>query len=195
MVGRRAYDLMYRIGAPWETGPRGELVDLVTTGRIRPGRAVDLGCGSGANAVFLAAHGFDVTGVDFSPVALDRARRAAAAAGVEVRLVNADLTAAPDWADGSYDLVVDYGVLDDLNGAGRQAMASAVHQVTRPGSAVVLWCFYDEIAWWRRKGARFPGIARGEIQRLFGATFMIDRLPEPAAGSGFACFLLTRRAA
>jgi SAM-dependent methyltransferase len=194
MVGRRAYDLMYRVGAPWESGPRAELVDLVTTGRIRPGRAVDLGCGSGANAVFLATQGFDVTGVDFSPVALSAARRAARDGAVEIRFVNADLTAAPEWADGDgYDLVVDYGALDDLRGAARRAMAALVHRITHPGSVVVLWCIYDEIAWWRRAGARFPGLLPGEVHRLFGAAFTVDRLPEPAAGSGFACFLLTRR--
>lgn len=192
MPGRRAYDLMYRVGAPWESGPRAELVELVTTGRIRPGRAIDLGCGSGANAVFLAEHGFDVTGVDFSPVALAAARRAAATAGAEVRFVEADLTAATlGAAEGSYDLVVDYGVLDDLRGAHRRAMAAAVHRVSRPGTIAVLWCFYDEIAWWRRAGARFPGLAPGEVHDLFGAAFAVDRLPEPAAGTGFACFLLT----
>ncbi len=194
MVGRRAYDLLYRVGAPWESGPRPELVDLVTTGRIRPGRAVDLGCGSGANAVFLATKGFDVTGVDFSPVALSAARRAAVAAAVEIRFVSADLTAAPEWAGaGGYDLVVDYGVLDDLRPAGRRAMAVTMHRITHPGTVVVLWCFYDEIAWWHRPGARFPGLRPGEVHRLFGAAFTVDRLPEPAAGSGFACFLLTRR--
>ena len=58
-MNRRLYDLMYRWGAPWEGGPRSELVDLVEGGeltpeRLPPGRAVDLGCGSGANAVYLA---------------------------------------------------------------------------------------------------------------------------------------------
>ncbi|RDI17422.1 class I SAM-dependent methyltransferase [Lentzea flaviverrucosa] len=76
MVGRRAYDFMYRTWAPWEGEARPELVDLVTSGRIAPGRAIDLGCGSGANSIFLAEHGFDVTGVDHSPVGLAKARRA-----------------------------------------------------------------------------------------------------------------------
>ena len=101
---------------------RSELVALVGSGRLTPerltpGRAVDLGCGAGANAVFLAQAGFDVVGIDFSPVALGKARRAALIAGVSerVRLVRADLTA-PSLPDvgGPFDLLVDYGTLDDL---------------------------------------------------------------------------------
>lgn len=110
-----------------------------------------------------------------------------------MRFVEADLTASTlGAAEGSYDLVVDHGVLDDLRGAGRRAMAAAAHRITRPGAVVVLWCFDDAIAWWRRRGARFPGLAPGEVPELFGARFAVDRLPEPAAGTGFACFLLTR---
>ncbi|MGH7322260.1 MAG: class I SAM-dependent methyltransferase [Candidatus Rokuibacteriota bacterium] len=76
VVGRRGYDLMYGFGAPREGGPRQELVELVASGRLSPQafrRTIDLGCGSGANAIFLAEHGFDVSGVDFSPVALRKA--------------------------------------------------------------------------------------------------------------------------
>jgi len=47
------YNLLYRFGAPWEMGPREELVTLVESGQVAgPGRAIDLGCGSGANAIF-----------------------------------------------------------------------------------------------------------------------------------------------
>jgi len=86
-VGRWAYDLMYRFGAPWEGADRVELRRLVQDGRCapatlrRPGapaaRAIDLGCGAGGVALELADAGFEVTGVDFSPVALRKAREAA----------------------------------------------------------------------------------------------------------------------
>jgi SAM-dependent methyltransferase len=55
------YELGYRHGRMlWEGGPRSELAELVRTGRLEPCRALDLGCGSGANAFFLAEHGFEV---------------------------------------------------------------------------------------------------------------------------------------
>ena len=199
MPGRRAYDLMYRHGAPWEGPPRQELAELVSSGTLTPqalppGRAIDLGCGSGANAIFLAEHGFDVTGVDFSGVALAKARTAAAARpAVAVRFVQADLTA-PVLAglQPPFDLLVDYSTLDDLRGRRRQAMAANIISLARPGAAFLLWCFYDEIPWWRRRGARFPGLRPGSETLLFGSDFAITRLPRPPEGSGFACFLMTK---
>jgi SAM-dependent methyltransferase len=72
---------------------------------LPPGRALDLACGSGRNAVWLAARGWTVTGVDFSDVALAQARALAAERGVEVEWVEGDLL---EWqpADGAFDLVV-----------------------------------------------------------------------------------------
>lgn len=195
VVARVFYDWLYRRGAPWEGSARPELVGLVERGEFgTSGRVIDLGCGTGANAVFLARHGFAVTAVDFSRVALAKAARAADAAGVDVRYVEADLTAPPlPGVTGQFDLVVDYGTLDDLRSSRRAAMARMIASLARPGGAFLLWCFYREIAWWRRSGARFPGgLHPTETQHLFGADFEITRLAEPAAGSGFACFLMRR---
>ncbi len=201
MVKSWLYDLMYRRGAPWEIGPREELVGLVERGDLAPDdlpRAADLGCGSGANAVFLAEHGFDVVGVDFSPVALDKARAAAAAAGVadRCRFVEADLTSGIADIVGTVDLVVDYGTLDDLRGAGRAAMAAGIKVVVRPGSRFLLWCFHgprSDLPWISFHGASrmAPGLEPGEEERLFGDRFTIERLPSPPPGSGAACFLMT----
>ena len=87
-IGRRLYDLMYRFGAPWEGADRVELRALVQDGRCSPetlrppgggpARAIDLGCGSGNVSCELAEAGFVVTGVDFSEVALRKARARAA---------------------------------------------------------------------------------------------------------------------
>lgn len=199
-----AYDLMYRRGAPWEGGPRSELVGLVASGTLSPAalpRAIDLGCGSGANAVFLAEHGFDVTGVDFSPVALGKARQAADAAGVaqRCRFVQADLTApAIPGVDGPFDLVVDYGTLDDLRGAARRSMAALATGLCRPGSRFLLWCFQADprdLPWLSFSGPSrvAPGLAPDEEAVLFGEAFTITRQPDPPPGSGFSCFLLTAR--
>ena len=76
---------------------------------LRPGRALDAGCGHGAEALWLAAHGWDVTGVDFSAAALAQARSTAGAMGPDVagrvEWIEADLAT---WAPGrdAYDLVV-----------------------------------------------------------------------------------------
>ncbi|MEO6577494.1 MAG: class I SAM-dependent methyltransferase [Candidatus Limnocylindria bacterium] len=63
--------------------------------QLSPGRAIDLGCGTGANVLYLAQHGFESTGVDFSPIALRVARKRASAVGMDghVRFVEGDPTA------------------------------------------------------------------------------------------------------
>ena len=87
----------------WSAEPNRFLVAEVET--LPPGRALDLACGEGRNAVWLAERGWDVTGVDFSKVGLDKARRLADARGVSVQWELADVTEytpAPE----SFDLVI-----------------------------------------------------------------------------------------
>src|SRR5687768_6279671 len=74
-------------------------------GGLTPGRALDVACGEGRNAVWLASLGWTVTGVDFSPVGLDKARRLAQERGVSVEWVTADVTTYEPPA-GAFDLVV-----------------------------------------------------------------------------------------
>ena len=74
----------------WSATPNRFLVAEVEG--LPPGRALDLACGEGRNAIWLAERGFEVTGVDFSDVALERARRIAAGRGVEVEWTHADVT-------------------------------------------------------------------------------------------------------
>ena len=83
---------------------------------LTPGRALDVGCGEGADAIWLAREGWDVTGLDVSEVALDRARDAAAAAGVDVTWLLADLADDPT-AGTTFDLVsAQYPVLQQSAG-------------------------------------------------------------------------------
>ena len=81
---RAAYLLGFK---PWDSGvPPPELIAVVEgKDRLTPGKALDLGCGTGTNSVYLAEHGWDVTGVDFVPRAIRAARQKAAAAGVSPR--------------------------------------------------------------------------------------------------------------
>lgn len=196
MPRRGFYNAMYRFGrAPWDMGPRQELVDLVQGGRLAPCRAVDLGCGTGANAVFLAQRGFDVTGVDFSRVALAKARARAATADVGVRFVEGDLTALPHDL-GSFELLVDYGTLDDLSAPDRDRYAANVMPLARPNARFLLWCFQ----WPPRRLDRrlgFMPMAPGEVERRFGSAFRIERIagtPAPHLRRlipGFAAYLMT----
>lgn len=60
---------------PWDTGvPDRMLIEMIESGAITPGRALEVGCGTGTNAIYLAQHGFEVVGVDISSVAVENAR-------------------------------------------------------------------------------------------------------------------------
>lgn len=202
-AGRRAYDLMYRWWAPWDSvGVRDELRSVLDEGlidsRSHP-RAIDLGCGTGANVVYLACLGFESWGVDFSPVALNKAQARADDSGVVAHFVEGDLTAEEvPGAEGSYDLILDFGTLDDLDADGRRAMAGLITRLSRPGTVVLFWCFYGR----REDLPRIsfvgpsrisPGIEPGEEQDLFGRHFDILRRSHPGPDTRAACFLMTRR--
>ncbi len=77
----------------WKADPNQFLVGEVAD--LSPGRALDVACGEGRNAVWLATQGWDATGVDFSAVALAKGARLASDRGVEVNWVEADLQ---DWS-------------------------------------------------------------------------------------------------
>jgi len=77
---------------PWDSGIRSrELAKVLQEQHLEPCRAIELGCGSGTNAIFLAQQGFTVTGVDCAPTALATARERAADAGVTVEFHEVDL--------------------------------------------------------------------------------------------------------
>jgi SAM-dependent methyltransferase len=86
----------------WSGQPNGALVAEVST--LPAGRVLDVGCGEGADAVWLAGRGWEVTAVDVSGVALERAARRARDAGAQVHWVHSGLVEA-DLPEGSYDLV------------------------------------------------------------------------------------------
>ncbi len=211
-VGRRLYDLMYRFGAPWEDADRVELRALVRDGRCspetlrppdgRPARAIDLGCGSGNVSCELAEAGFQVTGVDFSPVAVRKARARAAERGLgedRIRFLQADLTrdALPE-APGPYDLLVDYGTLDDLPASGRSAMAGLIADLARPGARFFLFAFSGDPQDLPRfsfggPSRAFPGLLPGEAERLFEPAFRVEVLEAPTRQRHVATYLLERR--
>lgn len=118
----------------WSGAPNGALVAEVTG--LAPGRALDVGCGEGADAVWLSARGWEVTALDVSRVALDRARAAARAAGAQVRWLLAGLVGAP-LAPGGFDLVsAQYPAL--LRTPGRDAERALLAAVAPGGTLLVV---------------------------------------------------------
>ena len=106
------WDMHYAQGElPWDTGePAEELVAFVNEGSVAPGRALDIGCGTGTNALWLAQRGFDVVGVDIAPRAIERARAKSAQSQVTCRFEVLDFLSA-DPPGGPFQFVFDRGCL------------------------------------------------------------------------------------
>ncbi len=127
---------------PWDTkAPKDNVVTWQSNGWVH-GDVLDIGCGLGDNAIYLAANGHNVTGLDIAPTALRTAERRAKDAGVEVKFAVADSTRL-DGYTAAFDTVIDSGMFHCLNDDGKRRYAAAVHRATRPGATLLLSCFSD----------------------------------------------------
>ncbi|MBI4230623.1 MAG: class I SAM-dependent methyltransferase [Planctomycetes bacterium] len=163
------WEQAYRTGElPWDSDTPGrELVRLVESGLVRPGRALDVGCGSGTNAVWLAREGFSVTGIDLSAEAIRLARAKAQAMEARVRFEVANLM---DWkgAEASYDLVVDSGCFHSHAFAARRDLyARKIRDLLAPDGRFFLQCFSPKEPgdWGPRR------VPLAEIERAFTPLF------------------------
>ncbi|HZD80896.1 MAG TPA: class I SAM-dependent methyltransferase [Actinomycetota bacterium] len=191
---RRFYERSYRRGTPpWDTRITPPEVVQIVEGRdaLGQGRALDLGCGTGTNLLYLAEHGWRAVGVDFSQIAIRTARkRTAAVPGIEV--VRGDVTRLAELGvGGAFDLVLDIGCFHSVPRRRRAAYADGVRRVTPPGATYLVFAF----ARWR--GLRRLGIEdrRSEMERRFGNGFdLVEVIPgrEPA---GAAWYRFVRRSA
>jgi SAM-dependent methyltransferase len=156
------FRLMYRFGfTPWDGHPIAlNLQTLV--GELPAGRALDLGCGTGDTSIYLAQHGWQVTGVDYVDQPLDAARAKAAASQVNVDFVKADVTKLSHEGVGSdFGLIVDNGCLHNLSDADRDAYVPEVSTVAAPQARLLIVAFLP--------GGRFGvrGVQPTEMQRRF----------------------------
>jgi len=120
--------------------PDDAVVDLVEgPNALPPGRALDLGCGSGRHTIYLAEHGWDVTGVDLVKDAVESARQKAAAAGVRPTLVQGDVTElAALGIRSKHSLIVDAGCFHGLPARLRDAYVPGVTNVAAPGAVLLI---------------------------------------------------------
>jgi SAM-dependent methyltransferase len=113
---------------PWDSGvPDENLMELVKSGVLAPGRVLEVGCGTGTNAHWLAQQGFQVLGVDVSPLAIEKARAKGDKAAFEVREF---LSHDPSER---YDLVFDRGCYHVFEDADRDSFVARVAQQLAPG--------------------------------------------------------------
>jgi len=127
---------------PWDNKAASEwVVGWQARGWVH-GHVLDIGCGLGDNAIYLAKNGHTVTGLDISPTALTTAGQRAKDAGVDVKFAVADSTKLDGYID-AFDTVIDSGLFHSLDEKGRRRYVAAVHRATRPGATLLLSCFSD----------------------------------------------------
>lgn len=196
------YEVTYRrFRAPWDIGPREELVALVEAGRLKPCRVIDLGSGTASNCIYLARRGFEITGVDYAVSAIELGRKRAREAGVSVNFIVDDLTNLRN-VQGTFDLLVDYGTLDDLIPHDRDRYVRNILPLTHPGSQFLLYCFEWPLRRWERALLRMSffgamALEPGEVEARFGDHFEIERIAGKTDYSrwppGYAVYLMTKK--
>lgn len=192
------WDASYRDGRrpAWDTGrPSTELKRLFEQKVLGPGRALELGCGTGVNSVYLASQGCDVTAIDLAPTALQAAKERAREAGVQVRWIQADVLAPPPLE--TFDLIFDRGCYHGVRRQSAAGYVETVKKLCRSGGHVLI------IA----GNANEPGPAYGpprvdetDLVKDFAGAFDFERLQEirfdtadPARPGAWAWSVLLRR--
>ncbi len=131
---------------PWEIGkPPRELVQVLENGLAKPCKALDIGCGTGNYAIYLAKQGFDVTGVDVSENALKIAKEKAGAEKVAVRFLRADaLELAKALKGEKYGFILDYSLLHHIPHRYTRAYARQFNELLNVGGKLLLVCYSEE---------------------------------------------------
>ena len=143
------FEALYAGGAaagprmPWDIGgPQPAIVGLSDAGEFT-GRILDIGCGPGDNAIFLASRGMRVTGLDCAPSAISEARARAAAKGARVTFDVADATKLAGYDD-AFDTVLDSALYHCLTEEERHQYVGALTRATRQEARLHLLCFSTE---------------------------------------------------
>jgi len=170
------WDASYRDGRRpgWDTGrPSTELKRLFEQKLLRPGRVLELGCGTGVNAVYLASQGCDVTAIDLAPTALQTAKERAREAGVQVRWVQADVLAPPPLEP--FDLIFDRGCYHGVRRQNAAGYVETVKRLCRPGGRVLILAGNSN-----EPGPAYgpPRVDETELVSDFSAAFDFERLQE-----------------
>ena len=174
VLKRDHWDEQYRSReVPWETGrPAEELKRVVAEQAVAPCRALEVGCGTGTNVVWLARQGFAVTGIDLSPQAIAEARRRAADLRVQAEFVVGDVRR-PGLLRGPYDFFLDCGCYHAVRLADGPGYLRQLGQLARPG-ALGLVLMGNAAEPEDREGP--PVLREDEVRSEWGALFEIVRL-------------------
>ena len=163
---------------PWELGrPRKVLVELVEKGLIRKGKALDICCGAGTNAIYLAKKGFQVSGIDISHKAVEIAKEKAEKANVKTDFLVQNFLNLP-FGDGVFDFVFDMGCFHHVKVDDRSTFIKGVYRVLKKGGSYFMVCFSD------RNGPAWNHFTKVQITQLFSDYFNIKTIEHVSSVEG-----------
>jgi cyclopropane fatty-acyl-phospholipid synthase-like methyltransferase len=177
------FRVFYALGfTPWDGHPQSPTLRglIEGTDALRPGSALDVGCGTGDASIYLAQHGWQVTGVDFTPKALEKARAKARAANLTVNFVHADVTHLSQAGIGSgFQVIVDNGCFHGMSDGDRDLYVREITAAAAPGARLFMVAF-------KPKGRLGPaGVDQAEIERRFTPGWaLLSATDEPRWTSG-----------
>jgi 2-polyprenyl-3-methyl-5-hydroxy-6-metoxy-1,4-benzoquinol methylase len=180
---------------PWHNeSPTEALVKLVETGVISPCKTLDMGCGAGSDAIYLAKQGFDVTGIDISPTAIQLAREKAAQEDVRCYFLAADVLGELNEIQGPFDFIYDWQLLHHILPEDRKKYAGNVSKLLRSDGRYLSCCFSEQDPQFGGKG-KYRQTSLGtalyfsseeELKALFEPDFKLIELKTIAFPGKFA---------
>ena len=168
-VSAATFDEMYRGTPPWEIGrPQPEVMRLADAGALA-GRILDVGCGTGENALHLAERGFDVFGIDLTASAIERATDKARQRGSAARFAVHDALDLPAL-NATFDTILDSALFHVFSDADRPRYVAGLAACLRPGGRLILICFSEHET--RDRGPR--RVTQAEIRTHFAAGWLVE---------------------
>lgn len=161
---------------PWQNTQADYFTEVIESGKVKPGLALDLGCGTGMKSIFLAKKGFDVIGIDISETAIDYARGNASNAKVKVEFITADATDLNFFKNKRFDFILDWANLHGIPQAKRNKYVNGIVEHSKKDCKLLLRCFSKRDT--KNKYVKRPmGIiylfSKKDIEILFGKYFKI----------------------
>jgi cyclopropane fatty-acyl-phospholipid synthase-like methyltransferase len=164
----------YKGTPPWDVGrPQAEFVKIAREGQIY-GRVLDIGCGTGENAIFFAGLGLEVCGLDAAPLAIQKARKKALERGAKVEFILGDALHL-DKLKQRFDTITDCGLFHTFTDEDRQAFVNSLETTLNKSGTYFMLCFSDKepTAW---GGPR--RVSKQEITETFKTDWKINYIRE-----------------